>query len=74
MNITGNATIRNRDYFVSVEDEQTGDREVIVARTLESLRKKVLKAAESDYRFDGVQVYRQIGTGADSFNEKRGSL
>ena len=72
MNICGNKLIRNRDYFVSVEDDRTGDREVVVARTLESLRKKVSKLG--DARFDGAQVYRQIGTGADSFTEKLGNL
>ena len=74
MNITGNATIRNHDYFVSVEDERTGDREVVVGRTFNSLRNKVQKLSETDPRFDGVQVYRQYGTGPDAFAGKCSQL
>jgi len=74
MNITGNATIRNHDYFVSVENDRTGDREVVVGRTLNSLRNKVQKLAATDTRFDGVQVYRQYGSGADAFVDKCGQL
>lgn len=68
--IHSDPVLRDGDWFVRAEDPRTGDRLIVVARSLRSLTAKVTKLAAKDDRFDGLQVYRQIGSGAAGYAQK----